>query len=129
MQKSKPRKNSNPSHKSQQADAPAKTGGENAAPKNFFQSLGDGIKAAGQAAEKYTRIGVRIAELEKLRIELKLGYARLGEGVSRCWDAAPDIGVTATDPAVKLPVREINDLRRRIRETEIKIQALQQEKK
>ena len=122
--KNNPRKNG----KSSQTSSPDNQQ-SNPGSNNFFQSLGEGIKAAGQAAEKYTRIGISMAEVEKLRLELKMAYARLGESVSRCWDAAPDIGVTASDPTVKKPVREVNDLRRNIRETEIKIQALQQSQK
>lgn len=91
----------------------------------FFTSLGDGLKAAGQAAERYARMGAGVAELEKLRLELKMANARLGESIIKCWDAAPDIGVAANDPAVKEPVKAVKDLRRRIREIEIKIKSLQ----
>lgn len=91
----------------------------------FFSSLGDGLKAAGQAAERYARMGAGVAELEKLRLELKMAHARLGETIIKCWDAAPDIGVAANDPAVKDPVKSVKDLRRRIREIEIKIKSLQ----
>ncbi len=91
----------------------------------FFRSLGDGLKAAGQAAERMARVGVSVAELEKLRLELKMAHARLGETIIKCWDAAPDIGVAANDPAVKDPVKSVKDLRRRIREIEIKIKTLQ----
>ncbi len=39
---------------------------EGAAPKGgpgFFRSLGDGLKAAGQTAERYARMGAGVAEL------------------------------------------------------------------
>ncbi|HYG75779.1 MAG TPA: hypothetical protein VEK08_12310 [Planctomycetota bacterium] len=92
---------------------------------SFFKSLGDGLKAAGQTAEKYARLGVSVAELEKLRMELKLAHARLGEAIIRCWDAAPDIGVAPDDPAIKDPIKAVKDLRRRIRELEIKMKTIQ----
>jgi hypothetical protein len=92
---------------------------------DFFRSIGEGLKSAGQTAERYARMGVGVAELEKLRLELKLAYSKLGENIIKCWDAAPDIGVAANDPAVKEPVKAVKDLRRRIREIEIKIKTLQ----
>ena len=92
---------------------------------DFFRSIGEGLKSAGQTAERYARMGVGVAELEKLRLELKLAYSKLGENIIKCWDAAPDIGVAANDPAVKEPVKAVKDLRRRIREIEIKIKSLQ----
>ncbi len=94
-------------------------------PRDFFSSLSEGFKAAGAAAERYTRMGINLADLEKQRVQLKLAYARLGESVTRCWDAAPDIGVAAGDSSVKEQVRTVNDLRRKIRETELKIRNLQ----
>jgi hypothetical protein len=93
-------------------------------PRDFFKSLGDGLKAAGETAERYTRIGISTAALEKLKLELKLAYSRLGESVNRCWDAAPDIPVASNDPAIAPQVKAVNDLRRRIRETEIKLRSL-----
>lgn len=109
-------------------EGPNESASEQAAPKSdtgFFKSLGNGLKAAGHAAERMARMGVGVAELEKLRLELKMAYARLGETIIKCWDAAPDIGVAANDPAVKDPVKAVKDLRRRIREIEIKIKTLQ----
>ncbi|HEY3322427.1 MAG TPA: hypothetical protein VGP72_18335 [Planctomycetota bacterium] len=103
------------------AEETEKDAGPAAKPGGFFSSLSDGLKAAGQAAEKYARLGVNVAELEKLRLQLKVAYGKLGESIVKCWDAAPDIGVAAGDPAVNDPVRRIRDLRRRIREIEIKL--------
>jgi hypothetical protein len=105
--------------------AASATGDASAKGTGFFRQLGDGLKAAGQAAERMARVGVSVAELEKLRLELKMAYAKLGESIIKCWDAAPDIGVAANDPAVKDPVKAVKDLRRRIREIEIKIKTLQ----
>jgi hypothetical protein len=105
-------------------DEPASKANKNEKSKDFFSSIGDGLKAAGKAAEKYTRIGLKHAELEKLRLQLKLAYGRLGEAVNKCWDAAPDIGVAPDDASVKVEVKAVNDLRRKIRETEIKIRTL-----
>lgn len=94
--------------------------------KGFFQQIGDGLKAAGEVAGRYTRIGLLTAELEKHRLELKTAYSRLGEKVSGCWDAAPDIGVSANDSDVKEHVKKIKTLRREIREVQAKIQTLKQ---
>ena len=94
--------------------------------KGFFQQIGDGLKAAGEAAGRYTRIGLLTAELEKHRMELKGAYAKLGEKVSGCWDAAPDIGVSANDSDVKEHVKKIKALRREIREVQSRIQTLKQ---
>jgi len=101
------------------ADAAATKG-----PSNFFKSIGEGLKAAGQTAEKYARLGVSAAELEKLRVELRLAHARLGEAIIKCWDAAPDIGVAPDDPAIKDSVKAVKDFRRRIREVEIKMKTI-----
>ena len=92
--------------------------------KGFFQQVGDSLKSAGQTAEKYTRIGITMAELEKLRMDLKSSYQKLGETITRCWDAAPDIGVSAHDSDVKDHVKKVNALRRQIREVEAKIRTL-----
>lgn len=92
--------------------------------KSFFQQMGDSLKSAGKTAEKYTRIGITMAELEKLRLELKSAYYKLGESVVRCWDAAPDIGVSANDSDVKDLFKKVSTLRRQIREVEAKIQTL-----
>jgi len=91
---------------------------------DFLHILTDGLKAAGQAAERFARTGVSSVGLEKLRLELRLAQARLGEGVLKCWDAAPDVGVLPTDPAVKEPARQVKELRRHIREMEQKIAEL-----
>ena len=92
--------------------------------RDFFQTIGDGLKSAGKAAEKYAKMGISAAALEKQRLDLRLAYAKLGEAVHRCWNDAPDLGVAATDASVKAHVKAINDLRRKIRETEIKLREL-----
>jgi hypothetical protein len=94
--------------------------------KGFFQQIGDGLKAAGEAAGRYTRIGLLTAELEKHRLALRSAYAKLGETVVSCWDAAPDVGVSANDSDVKDHVKKIKALRREIREVQGKIQTLKQ---
>lgn len=104
---------------SSKADAP----GESKS-RGFFQQFGDSLKAAGQTAERYTRIGITMAELEKLRLNLRSAYQKLGETVARCWDAAPDIGVSAHDSDVKEHIKKVNALRRQIREVEAKIRTL-----
>jgi len=106
------------------AKVKAEPAGDQPKSKGFFQQMGDSLKAAGQTAEKYTRIGITMAELEKLRLDLKSAYQKLGENVARCWDAAPDIGVSAHDSDVKEHVKKVNLLRRQIREVEAKIRAL-----
>jgi predicted DNA-binding protein (UPF0251 family) len=94
--------------------------------RDFIGTLRDTFKSAGQTAERYARMGINIAELEALRLKLKGAYAALGENVIKCWDAAPDLGVAAADSAVKEQVKAIADLRRRIREIEIKLRNLKQ---
>lgn len=91
---------------------------------SFFDALGAGIKAAGQAAERIARMGVGAAELEKLRLDLRIAQSRLGDAVMKCWDAAPEVGVTPDDPAIKETIRSVKDLRRKIREMEQKITEL-----
>ena len=93
---------------------------------SFFDALGAGIKAAGHAAERIARMGVGAAELEKMRLDLRIAQSRLGEAVMKCWDAAPDVGVTPADPAIKESLRDVKDLRRKIREMEQKIAGLRQ---
>jgi hypothetical protein len=95
-------------------------------PRDFFSSLKEGFKAAGETAERYARMGISAGQLEKLRLQLKMAYSRLGEGVAQCWDAAPDIGVTAADSAVRAQAKEVNDLRRKIREIEVRLRTLKQ---
>jgi hypothetical protein len=95
-----------------------------AQPKDFFSSLKEGFKAAGETAERFARMGITVGHLEKLKLELKVAYSRLGEHVNKCWDAAPDIGVTATDPAIAAQVKVVNDLRRKIREIEVRLREL-----
>lgn len=102
--------------------APSSSTGKSGA--DFFRTIGEGLKSAGQTAERYARMGVGVAEVEKLHLELKLAYSKLGEQIVKCWDAAPDIGVAPNDPAVTAQVKAIKDLRRRIREIEIKIKSL-----
>lgn len=102
--------------------APAPTATTQA--RDFFNRLGEGLKSAGQTAERYARVGVGVAELEKIRLELKLAQSNLGEAVVKCWDEAPDIGVTSHDTAVKKSYNEVKALRRKIRELESKIAGL-----
>jgi hypothetical protein len=92
--------------------------------KGFFQHFGDGLKAAGAEAARYTKIGVSMAELEKLRFNLRGAYQQLGETITRCWDAAPDIGVSAGDSDVKDLFKRVSALRRQIREVEAKVSDL-----
>jgi|GEM_PF-5567661 len=107
--------------------AKAKVGAGKSGP-GFFESLNQGFKTAGKTVERYARVGVSAVELEKLRVELKLANAKLGETLIKCWDDAPEIAIAATDPAVKDVYKKVKDLRRRIRETENKIRTLQQNK-
>jgi hypothetical protein len=95
----------------------------------LFTSLKEGLRVAGQTAERYARLGISTASLEKMKLELKMAYSRLGENIVKCWDAAPDIGVAANDPAVSDTYRKVRDLRRKIREAEAKIRTLQQAQK
>ena len=97
--------------------------------KGFFQQFGEGLKAAGAEAARYTKIGITMAELEKLRFNLRSAYQRLGEAITRCWDAAPDIGVSAGDSDVKDLVKRVNALRRQIREVEAKARDLKSNEK
>lgn len=108
------------------AEEPAKAGAtvrETAS--GFFKSLGAGLKTAGSTAERFARIGVNMADLERLKLKLNSAHARLGESVVKCWDAAPDIGVSATESSIRDHLLAVHDLRRRIRETDRKIKALQ----
>lgn len=94
------------------------------AARELFSRIGDGIKAAGQSAERYAKVGIGVAEIEKLRLELRLAQSKLGEAVVKCWDEAPDIGVTSSDQAVKKQFGEVKSLRRKIRELESKVAGL-----
>jgi hypothetical protein len=92
--------------------------------KSFFETLGDGLREAGETAQRYTNIGVTRAGLEKLRFELRSAHAQLGEMVMRCWADAPDVGLTSKDPAVFEAVKQVKLLRRTIREKQAKIAEL-----
>lgn len=92
--------------------------------RDFFNRIGEGLKSTGQTAERYARVGVGVAELEKLRLELRLAQSNLGETVVKCWDEAPDIGVTSHDTAIKKSYNEVKALRRKIRELESRIAGL-----
>jgi hypothetical protein len=111
-----------------ETDAPGKRSkkraGKNGDGKGFFESLGDGLREAGETAQRYTNIGVTRAGLEKLRFELRSSHARLGEMVMRCWADAPDVALTSADPAVFEAVKQIKLLRRTIREKQAKIAEL-----
>ena len=93
---------------------------------SFFGAIGAGIKAAGEAAERLARMGVNVASVEKLRLDLRTAQSSLGEAILKCWDDAPNVGVMRTDPAVKEPLREVKELRRKIRELEQKMAQLKQ---
>jgi len=118
------------------SDAAAEDAGESAgAEKNdestskarsIIDQIGDGLRAAGEAAGRYTKLGVAMAELEKVKLDLRSAYAKLGEGVVRCWDAAPDIAVSANDSDVKEHLKKVSSLRRHIRELEARIHELKQ---
>lgn len=94
------------------------------AARELFSRIGDGLKAAGQSAERYAKVGIGVAEIEKLRLELRLAQSKLGEAVVKCWDEAPDIGVTSSDATVKKPFAEVKSLRRKIRELEARVAGL-----
>lgn len=92
--------------------------------KSFFETLGDGLRSAGETAQRYTNIGVNHAGLEKLRYHLRTAHAELGELAMRCWADAPDVGLTARDPAVVDVIKRIKLLRLKIREKQAKIAEL-----
>lgn len=94
------------------------------AARDLFSRIGNGLKAAGQSAERYAKVGMGVAEIEKLRLELRLAQSKLGEAVVKCWDEAPDIGVTSSDASVKKPFGEVKALRRKIRELESRVAGL-----
>jgi hypothetical protein len=108
---------------------PPKTVADSAAEsaKRIFSKLGEGIKAAGQTAERYTRVGINSVEIEKIRLELKLAYSRLGQAVVKCWDEAPNIGITSSDTAIKKPLNEVKALRKKVRELEVRISELRKD--
>lgn len=107
-----------------QVEPKPETGGAANAARELFSRIGEGLKSAGKTAERYAKVGVGVAEVEKLRLELKLAQAKLGEAVVKCWDEAPDIGVTSSDASVKKPFGEVKALRRKIRELEAKVAGL-----
>lgn len=109
-------------NKAEETKSPPPPSGGSA--RDFFNRIGEGLKSAGQTAERYARVGVGVAELEKLRLELRLAQSNLGEAVVKCWDEAPDIGVTSHDAAIKKSYSEVKALRRKIRELESKIAGL-----
>lgn len=92
--------------------------------KTFFETLGDGLRTAGETAQRYTHIGVNRAGLEKLRYDLRTAHAELGELAMRCWADAPDVGLTARDPAIVAAVKRVKFLRHKIREKQAKIAEL-----
>ncbi|HLX62468.1 MAG TPA: hypothetical protein VKX17_14415 [Planctomycetota bacterium] len=96
--------------------------------KGFFETIGEGLRSAGETATRYTKIGMARAELEKLRYDLKAAHAKLGETVMRCWADAPDLGLTSKDPAVADATQEVKNIRRKIREKEAKIAQLRKER-
>ncbi|MEI6236736.1 MAG: hypothetical protein WCT04_27065 [Planctomycetota bacterium] len=109
-------------------DAPPNTrkqrSGYRVAEKGILESIGDGLRSAGQTAQRYTTIGVTRAGLEKLRFELRSAHAQLGELVIRCWADAPDLGLTSNDPAIIEAVKRVKLLRRAMREKQAKIAEL-----
>ena len=110
-----------------ESDAPGKRSkkrGQKEDGKSFLESLGDGLREAGETAQRYTNIGVTRAGVEKLRFQLRSAHAQLGEMVMRCWADAPDVGLTSKDPAVFEAVKQIKLLRRTIREKQAKIAEL-----
>lgn len=117
------KKSSKPAAEPQAAPKPEPKTAANAA-KDFFSRIGEGLKSAGETAGRYAQVGAGFAEMEKLRLELKLAQSKLGEAVVKCWDEAPDIGVTSSDAAVKKPFGEVKSLRRKIRELEAKVAGL-----
>jgi len=96
--------------------------------KGFLDQIGDTLRSAGKTAERYTRIGVSHAEIEKLRFDLKTAHANLGEVVMRCWSDAPDLGLTSRDPAIIGAYKRVKEVRRKIREKEARIASLKSEK-
>lgn len=92
--------------------------------KTFFETLGDGLRSAGETAQRFTQISMTRARLERLRFQLRTAHAQLGELAMRCWADAPDLGLTANDPAVVDAVKKIKLLRRAIREKQAKIAEL-----
>ena len=100
------------------------TGGS---PQGFIDTLGDALRSAGETAQRYTRIGVSHAEIEKLRFDLKTAHAALGEVVMRCWHDAPDLGLTSRDPAIQKAIKQVREVRRKIREKEAKIAELKKD--
>ena len=93
----------------------------------FLKTIGQGLKTAGDAAERYARIGVCMADLERLKLKLNSAHRKLGEAVVKCWDAAPDISVSSTESSIREYLLNVHDLRRRIREADKKIKSLQEQ--
>lgn len=118
----------------EEEDRPRRAGGKSGRvevkgeAKGFLDTIGDTLRSAGETAERYTRIGVGHAEIEKLRFDLKSAHAALGEVVMRCWHDAPDLGLTSRDPAIIQSYRRVKEVRRKIREKEAKIAELKRAK-
>ena len=92
--------------------------------KKLFQSMGDGLMAAGQAAEKLTRKGVHAVEIEKMRHDLRGAHCRLGEALVKLWQVTPAAAVTADTPELQPALKDISEIKKHIQETEAKVAAL-----
>ncbi len=109
---------SNPAPEKETPEEAAKPGS------GFFGQVGDAFRTAGASAEKYAKMGLSKAELEKERLDLYQAHSRLGETVMKIWDESEDVAVRAGDPEIAKRRKEVREIRERMAKLRERINTL-----
>lgn len=110
-----PRKNAKPKSEAQGQEPARETPANASKPGGgFFEQVGEAFKTAGASAEKYAKMGLAKAELEKERLDLYRAHSRLGEVVMKIWDESENVAIRTADSEIAKHRKEVREIRERM---------------
>jgi len=91
-------------------------------------NIGSEAKRLGQKGitqvEKYGRLGITRADLEREKLALRSAYANLGEKITQLWDDSPMATVRSGDVEFEEEMKRVKELRRKVAELREKLNTL-----
>ncbi|MBI3829719.1 MAG: hypothetical protein HY291_09395 [Planctomycetes bacterium] len=111
------------------------SGGQPESKTRLLDQLGDALLDIGSEAkrlgkigvakvEKYGKMGITKADLEREKLALNSAYAALGKRIVELWDDSPTASVRAGDREVEEEINRVKDLRQKVSELREKLNTL-----
>lgn len=116
------------------------SGGQTESKTRLLDQLGDALLDIGSEAkrlgkigvakvEKYGKMGITKADLEREKLALNSAYSALGKRIVELWDDSPTASVRSGDREIEEEINRVKDLRQRVAELREKLNTLRVEDK